>query len=271
MHGNDIQTNRLRFAFTLSSRSRRLCALLPLFILLLLTFFAHSRNNAFADHVTLWSDTAYKSKHKQRPHLNLGQALSELDFTREAICEFNTVLALKEDGSVRRDEVCRELGVVYSKNHQDDKAIDVWLMGIDIFPHDPDPRILNNLAFAYLMKGKYEKAQSYAEMTLAAVPNKWSTLNILGEIYLARRQYEKALRYFLDAVEQNEDASILLWKDIFASDEAPKYAVLFEYGQGYLAAHNSDLYRQKAQAYLKLLKESVRPQGTQEALAKLRL
>lgn len=273
MHVNANLKNRPRFLSSVSSQSVpvRLVSWLPIIALILLTICAYFRNAAYADHIALWSDTMTKSALKQRPHLNLGQALSESDRSSEAIHEFHCVLALKEDGSVRKDEVCRELGVVYSKNHDDDMAINIWSKGLAIYPHDPDPRILNNLAFAYFMKGEYKEAQSYAERTLAAAPKKWSALNILGEIYLARRDYGKALRYFLEAVEQNEDASIMLWQDIFASDEADKYAVLFEYGEGYLSAHDSELYRQNAQAYLKLLKESVRPHGESEALAKLRL
>jgi hypothetical protein len=69
-------------------------------IIACLAFSAQKRNRVYMTPVTLWADAASKSINKRRTHENYGQALSTAGKYPEALREFKTVLALRDDGSV---------------------------------------------------------------------------------------------------------------------------------------------------------------------------
>src|SRR5512143_2946725 len=78
-------------------------AVLPLLVAVLLVAVlgatAFVRNAAYKSPVTLWADASSKSVNKRRTHENYGQALSTAGILSEALKQFQTVLALPDDGS----------------------------------------------------------------------------------------------------------------------------------------------------------------------------
>jgi tetratricopeptide (TPR) repeat protein len=183
---------------------------LSLLIIGVLMALAYARNSIYHNHVTLWADITKRSPNKRRAHENYGQALSTVaasenrpeerrELLDKALHEFQTVLALPDDGSVPLRDLYRELGVVYFRLERYDDAITTWETGLSFAPNDPS--LLNNLSVVMMQTKRYDEAARYAKTALVGAPSMPQALNTMGQVYLMKRDYEKAARYFLRALE----------------------------------------------------------------------
>src|SRR3990172_7764787 len=150
---------------------------------------AYQRNSIYHDFITLWGNITKTSPNKRRAHENYGQALSTVGRLEEALRELNTVLALKDDGSVPLRDLYREIGVVYFRMNRIDDAISAWRTGLQKAPNDAS--LLNNLSVALLQTGRYEEAASQAQTALLADPTMPQALNTMGQVLMIKKDYER--------------------------------------------------------------------------------
>jgi tetratricopeptide (TPR) repeat protein len=246
-----------------------IAAAVALCILLIgaLTAAAHTRNAIYRSHVTLWDNVTKMSPNKRRAHENYGQALSTAgSLTRDAaearklydkaLREFQTVLSLKDDGSVPMRDLYREIGVVQFRLEQYDEAIATWETGLRHAPNDPS--LLNNLSIALMQKGRFDEAASHARTALSVDPYMPQALNTLGQAYMAKQDYEKAAEYFLKAIDREPDIPARYWNAAIALSQAKKYDPALQYANRYVAMEQDPAAQQRASGLIQYLKQMKR-------------
>jgi tetratricopeptide (TPR) repeat protein len=221
---------------------------LSLVIICVLAATSFQRNSIYHDFITLWGNITKTSPNKRRAHENYGQALSTVGRLDEALREFNTVLALKDDGSVPMRDLYREIGVVYFRMNRMDDAISAWQTGLRKSPNDAS--LLNNLSIALLQTGRYEEAALLAQNALAADPNLPQALNTMGQVLMFKKEYEKAANYFIKAIEQQPDVPARYWNAALALDQAGKYDMAMQYARRYVDFEQDAAARQRAVAFM---------------------
>jgi Flp pilus assembly protein TadD len=225
---------------------------------------AHTRNSIYQTHVTLWADVTKRSPNKRRAHENYGQALSTAGslakneaeakkYYDEALEQFNTVIALKDDGSVPPRDLYREIGVVQFRLQRFDDAIASWQTGLQRAPNDPS--LLNNLSIVLMQKGRYDEAAAAAQAALAVDPYMPQALNTMGQVSLLKKNYEKAVEFFLKAIEQEPDVPPRYWNAALALEQAGKYDSALQYANRYMAMEPDPAARQRAAGYIEYLKK----------------
>lgn len=212
---------------------------------------AYQRNSIYHDFITLWGNITKTSPNKRRAHENYGQALSTVGRLEEALREFNTVLALKDDGSVPMRDLYREIGVVYFRMNRMDDAILSWQTGLRHAPGDAS--LLNNLSIALLQTGRYEEAAAHAQTALYADPNMPQALNTMGQVLMIKKEYEKAVQYFLKAIEQQPDVPARYWNVALALEQAGKNDMALQYARKYVDVEPDNAGRQRALGFIEFL------------------
>jgi Flp pilus assembly protein TadD len=243
----------------LKSYSSFVSLLIMASILACLTVVAQKRNGVFKSPVTLWADASSKSINKRRTHENYGQALStaganaqsagvSMDLYNQALKQFQTVLALRDDSSVPARDLYREIGVVYFRMGLLDDSITAWQTGLRFAPGDPS--LLNNLSVAFIQKNRYDEAEAAVRQALAVDPNMPHLLNTLGEILMVKGKYEEALKYFLAAIERQPDTAARYWNAALAFEKVGRFDMAYEYANRYGAMETDPAGRQRAQMYM---------------------
>jgi tetratricopeptide (TPR) repeat protein len=225
--------------------------LLATVIVMGLLITAAVRNRVYQSPVTLWADASSKSTNKRRTHENYGQALSTAGFYNEALDQFKTVLALKDDGSVPLRDLYREIGVVYFRIGLIDQSISSWKTGLQYAPYDPS--LLNNLSVAYLRQQRFDEAETAIRQALTGAPSMPQALNSLGEILMVKGNYEEALKYFLQAIQSSPDGPSRYWNAAIAFEKTGRYDMALQYANKYLAMETNPELRHRAALYLNKL------------------
>ncbi len=231
-------------------------------ILISLTAASIARNSIYQTTLSLWANITKTSPQKRRAHENYGQALSTAGFLNEALREFNTVLALKDDGSVPMRDLYREIGVVYFRLGLINDSIVAWQKGLTFAPFDPS--IMNNLAVAFLQQKRYDEAAASAETALRMDPNMPQLLNTLGEASLAKGDYDKAVKCFLRAIEIDPDTPSRYWNAALALQKVGKYDLAYQYMSAFASKERiSPVDRQRAFAFMEGMKKMMAGNSSQ--------
>jgi tetratricopeptide (TPR) repeat protein len=228
---------------------------LTVLIVCALAMTTYQRNSIYHDFITLWGNITKTSPNKRRAHENYGQALSTVGRLEEALREFNTVLALKDDGSVPMRDLYREIGVVYFRMNRMDDAISAWRTGLQKAPNDAS--LLNNLSIALLQTGRYEEAASQAQTALSSDPKMPQALNTMGQVLMLKKDYDRAVKYFLMAIEQQPDVPARYWNAALALEQAGKYELSMQYARKYADIEPDGVARQRAMGFIEHLSKMV--------------
>jgi Flp pilus assembly protein TadD len=226
-----------------------------LLIICALAVTAYQRNSIYHDFITLWGNISKTSPNKRRAHENYGQALSTVGRLDEALREFNTVLALKDDGSVPLRDLYREIGVVYFRMNRMADAISAWRTGLRHAPNDAS--LLNNLSIALMQTGRYEEAAAEAQTALSSDPNMPQALNTMGQVLMLKKDYKNAVQYFLKALEQQPDVPARYWNAALALDQVGKYDLAMQYARQYADMEHDRQAQQRASIFIDHLKKMV--------------
>jgi tetratricopeptide (TPR) repeat protein len=240
---------------------------LSLIIIGILTVASYMRNSIYRTHVTLWRDITQRSPDKRRAHENLGQALSTaganatnaeeaMRLYREALKQFHTVMALKDDGSVPMRDLYREIGVVYFRMGLFKDAITAWETGLRYAPNDPS--LSNNLSIAFMQTGRFDEAAAQAETALAVDPRMPQALNTMGQIYMTKQNYSKAAEYFLRAVESEPNVPARYWNLALALSQAKKYDMAIQYAKKYISMEPDPAGRKRAADFIGYLQNATK-------------
>lgn len=209
------------------------------------------RNRVFHTPVTLWADASSKSATKRRTHENYGQALSTAGLYNEALKQFQTVIALPNDGSVPMRDLYREIGVVYFRMGLIEDSIKAWQTGLGFEPYDPS--LLNNLSVAFMRQQRFDEAEKTIRQALAGAPYMAQALNSLGEVLMIRGKYEEALGYFLKAIQVSPDASSRYWNAALAFEKTGRYDMALQYANRYAVMEVVPEQKMRAMQYLQYL------------------
>jgi tetratricopeptide (TPR) repeat protein len=222
-------------------------------ILITLVTASLARNNVYRSTISLWKNITETSPNKRRAHENLGQALSTDGRLQEALEQFNTVLALPDDGSVPLRDLYREIGVVHFRLGSLDAAVDAWQKGL--LYADGDSGLLNNLSVAYMQQQRYDEAAASAEAALRANPKMPQLLNTLGQVSMIKREYDKAANFFLEAINSDPDSPAYYSNAAMALAQTGRYDLAYQ-NMSMSAARTPDpQQQQRAQAFMDQMKK----------------
>lgn len=239
-----------------------------LFLLLIgtLAAAAYVRNSIYRSHVALWEDVTTRSPSKRRAHENYGQALSTAGsvaksveeankYYAEALKQFQTVLSLKDDGSVPMRDLYREIGVVYFRLGRYEEAVTAWQTGLRHAPNDPS--LLNNLSIVLMQLGRIDEAAAQAQIALAMDPYMPQALNTMGQVALIKKEYDKSVQYFMRSIEREPDVPARYWNVALALEQAGKYDMSLQYASKYAAMEPDPASRQRAAELIEYLKKKM--------------
>jgi tetratricopeptide (TPR) repeat protein len=224
-------------------------------VLISLMTASFARNKVYLTTISLWKNITETSPKKRRAHENLGQALSTEGHLQEALAQFNTVLALPDDGSVPLRDLYREIGVVQFRLGSMDGAIEAWQKGLQFA--DGDPGLLNNLSVAFMQQQRYDEAAASAEAALKNNPQMPQLLNTLGQVAMIKREYDKAVKCFLQAVNSDPDSPTYYSNAAMALAQTGRYEQALQ-NMNMAAARMPDLaQRQKAELFIEQMKKQL--------------
>jgi tetratricopeptide (TPR) repeat protein len=212
-----------------------------------------TRNKVYQSTISLWKNITETSPKKRRAHENLGQALSTAGRLQEALEQFNTVIALPDDGSVPLRDLYREIGVVHFRLGSLDAAVEAWRKGL--LYADGDPGLLNNLSVAFMQQSRYDDAAASAEAALRNNPQMPQLLNTLGQVSMIKREYSKAEKYFLDAVLYDPDSPTYYANAAMAFAQTGKYDQAYQYMSMSAARMPDPQQKQRALEFMEQMKK----------------
>ncbi len=221
-------------------------------VLISLVITTLARNDVYRSTLSLWKNITETSPSKRRAHENYGQALSTAGRLQEALEQFNTVLALEDDGSVPLRDLYREIGVVQFRLESLDAAVEAWQKGLLYAVGDPG--LLNNLSVAYMQQKRYDEAAASAEEALKANPQMPQLLNTLGQVSMIKKEYDKAAKYFLDAAHADPDSPSYYANAAMALAQTGKYDLAYQNMSMAEARMAYPQQRQNAQAFMAQMK-----------------
>ncbi|MEW6108612.1 MAG: tetratricopeptide repeat protein [Nitrospirota bacterium] len=213
------------------------------------------RNEVWKSRQALWSDVVSKSPGKSRAHFNLGHALLEKGLYAGAIRELETALKCRDDGSVDKADIYRELGAVLFRMGRIDEAITVYREGLSFSPAHTG--LLNNFTIALLEKGGIDEAFVYADMALKTAPFNGDIHNSMGEIYFRKGEYSKAAGHFIKAIELNPDIPLRYWNAAISMEKLGNIREAYKYMNLYISIEKNEADRNEALIYMENLKNNL--------------
>ncbi len=209
--------------------------ILPGFILLITGFsiLTISRNIAWKDDLSLWSDAVAKSPLSARAHDNLGLAWMGVGKYDMALEEFDKVIRLNPQyylawynagvayqiqGDLEKARQAYEeslkinpayfrsyynAGIVYKRLGELDLAVKSYDKAITLDPRHPF--VYNNLGVALTEIGDYKRAEDVFKMAVEMNPSYEKAFYNLGNVYFRNKEYVKAAGAYKAAVSLRPD------------------------------------------------------------------
>ena len=205
-----------------------LCAVVTLF-----SVWTYQRNAVWQNELSLWSDVVKKSPNKARPHLNLGQSLSEKGSIAEAaqqyrqalrinpryaMAHFNLANVLQQQGShaeaIKHYSTAiqiepgfiaahNNLGLALAKQGKRKEAIKHYL---EILKIDPtNAKVHSNIGVALTEQGETDQAISHFQQALTIDPADAETHYNLAIALEIQQRDNEAVNHYLAALERNPD------------------------------------------------------------------
>lgn len=94
----------------------------------------------------------------------------------------------------RKVEVSRQLGVLYDRQGDFQKAQDEYQNALKKTPHDAD--LLNDMGYGYYSRGRWAEAEKYLRLALAAKPDHEHAIMNLGLCVGIQGRYAEAMQLF---------------------------------------------------------------------------
>ncbi len=169
-------------------------------VILVFSFMTYDRNDLWTNEVALWEDVASKSPPSPRIYNNLGEAYRKIENYENAIKHYETALNSGPINATMASKIYSNMGTAYGKLGDSGKEIVYLLKAVALQPIK-NSHAHNNLAYAYIREGDYEKALHYAWNSVGIDPRFSAGWNNIGVSYLNLGRPEKALEYFERALK----------------------------------------------------------------------
>jgi Flp pilus assembly protein TadD len=95
------------------------------------------------------------------------------------------------------------LTIITNANYKDDLTFYNYVLKIN----KVNPLINLNLGVVYFKNGRYQEAFNQAYLALKSDPNSWDTYALLGNIFYAKREVDKAMQFYKKAISLNHHAA----------------------------------------------------------------
>ena len=160
-----------------------------------LSVWTYQRNAVWENTLTLWTDVVKKSPNKARPHLNLGESLSELERFDESLDHYLAAIRIKPDYT----KAYINVGNAMQRQERTDEAINYYREAIRLGPSFA--AVHNNLGNILAKQNKIQEAIYHYTEALRLEPDSAGThynlaiaLDSQGNIPEAVHHYTEALR-----------------------------------------------------------------------------
>lgn len=169
----------------------------------------------------------------------------------KSITEYKKVLEIDS----KHEYVNNEIGEIYEELHEYDKALEYYNKQIEV---KKEPYYLINRGLLYKKIDREDEAVKDYEETIKIDPKNPHAYNNIGVIYKYRGEFEKAIQYFIKAIEvMDDDVYVQFYNNIGKSyknikefDNAIKY-----YDEGICKLENEpSLYYNKAKTLMAMRK-----------------
>ncbi|OGP56743.1 MAG: hypothetical protein A2V65_09810 [Deltaproteobacteria bacterium RBG_13_49_15] len=174
----------------------------------------YTRNMAWFDRKTLWTDAATKAPKSQRPIFNLAAELGWKEpVTPEnhyrALTIFSQSLKLDMPSKFHKAETIGNIGNLYYKNKEYQNAISYYEESLRIEPSYSKMRLA--LAEVLTLLGRLDEASKQVDILLESSLTLENYFNLKGHILLWQNRPDEALQFFRKALSINfQKSSILL-------------------------------------------------------------
>ena len=202
------------------------------------------RNFLWKDPLLLMEDTVRKSPNKARPNQVLGMLYRRAGKLEQAEYYLKKALSIKPN----YPEAYNNLGLVYFQKQGFEKARKHFKKAILHKPHFISPYV--NLATLALSEKDYSRAEEILNESLA-FGEKEETYLCFGNIFLAKKEYDKARESFQKAMELNPqswEAYYSLGNVWFYQKEYQKAILFYEKAKRF-NPHHCDVYLNTGMAY----------------------
>lgn len=181
------------------STERMLTAIL-FALVLAFTWSSFSRNLAWNDHVSFWSDAVAKSPHKARDHYQLGLSYVQIQDYSAAERSFKKTLQLDPAFYM----ALNNLGSVYHIQGRLPEAERQFAIAIEVNPFNPVPH--NNLGLIALEQRRFSEAERHYVMAIRLDPAYAEALDGLARVYVQQGRISEALPFAEKASNINPDS-----------------------------------------------------------------
>jgi tetratricopeptide (TPR) repeat protein len=80
-------------------------------------------------------------------------------------------------------------------------------------------------------------------------------LNTMGQVSLMKKEYDKAVQFFLRSIDREPDVAARYWNVALAMDQAGKYDMALQYANQYANMETDPALRQRAAGFIEYLKK----------------
>jgi Tfp pilus assembly protein PilF len=167
------------------------CVIVPM------TWLTISREQIFANNVTLWSETVQVSPYSWTAHVSVGTTFALNGKVDEAIAQFQKALELGP-GHV---DIYSNLGLALFEKGQVDEAIVQYETALKIDPNYPEAQ--SGLGSTLFRQGKIDEAIAMYEKALLTEPYRADFHNNLGSAFVRKGQLDDAVAQYQKALELN--------------------------------------------------------------------
>ncbi|MHB8843532.1 MAG: tetratricopeptide repeat protein [Nitrospirota bacterium] len=203
----------------------------------------------------MWAETVKRSPDKQRPHHNFGCALAKAKQYDAAIRAFDDALSKEPDGTVIPHFCYIEIGNAHYHMKRYGDAVTAWKKALALSPGNAE--VLTNLAEGLLKQGKADEAWGYIQAALAASSPYPETLEVLGDILLARGEAASAADSFVEAIEKKPDLATAYCGAASAYEKLGRYELAVYYLEQYLSRASDEHDRIEASRKMVRMKEKL--------------
>jgi tetratricopeptide (TPR) repeat protein len=174
-------------------------------VVLALGWLTYQQCASYADAETLWRTTIARNPSCWMAYENLGGVYMKANQVDKAVPQFRKALDLNPDDA----EAMNELGVATMEEGQSDEAIALFIRALEAAPNNAETHI--NLGMALLQKGQVENAANHFQHAAQIDPRNASARKDLAAAYLQAGQWADAVAQYQRAAEIEPDNAETLY------------------------------------------------------------
>lgn len=207
----------LIYLFCLAAKPGPVLAVLVMLYSSVLGIAAFERNRIYKSPVLLWQDAVSKYPYNSRAHYGLACSLQAEKKYKDAVDEYNRVLAINPDD----EKTHNNLGVIYFEQGAYPEAVREYRKVLEVNPADKS--IHNNLGLIYKNQNNFSEALREFNEALALDPDYAEARYNTGLLYYKLREYARAETEFNLALKINPDYAEVYYDMGIMYDDMKEY------------------------------------------------